>query len=124
MKKIHYIYLNNKRMRILIIISFLCSFSAFSFSQNSVGTPEQIKSFFKTKTLVVFDENPFSEANVQLKNAVDKNWKLTEFEFIDVELAIIPGIEKLVISAPNTVIDSLAVICHFVILVWSCAVTV
>jgi hypothetical protein len=72
-------------MRKSILIGLLCFFSTFSFSQNSVGTPEQLKAFFKTKTLVVYEEDPFAEANIQLKNAVEKNWKLTPFEFVDVE---------------------------------------
>lgn len=83
MTEIPYIYQN--KMKWFFIISIFFASAASSISQNSVGTPEQLKSFFKTKTLIVFDEDPFSESNVQLKTAVEKNWKLTEYEFIDVE---------------------------------------
>ena len=83
MTEIPYIY--QSKMKWIFIIGVFFASAASSVSQNSVGTPEQLKSFFKTKTLIVFDEDPFSESNVQLKTAVEKNWKLTEYEFIDVE---------------------------------------
>ena len=66
------------------LIAFIL-ISSFTIAQNTVGTPEQLKQFLKTKTLVVLDEDPFNEANIQLKTAVQKNWKLTEYEFINVE---------------------------------------
>ena len=67
------------------MLLFLSAVSLISVSQNSVGTPEQLKALLKTKTLVVYEEDPFSESNIQLKSAVEKNWKLTPFEFVDVE---------------------------------------
>ncbi len=67
-----------------LLLFFIFSFS-ISIAQNTVGTPEQLKQFFKTKTLVVLDNDPFSESNIQLKSAVQNNWKLTEFEFINVD---------------------------------------
>ncbi len=72
-------------IRFIIILVLFVVITCISFSQNSVGTPEQLKAFLKSKTLVVYEDDPFSESNVQLKNAVEKNWKLTPYEFINVE---------------------------------------
>ena len=85
MNEIHYIYLSNKVMKYINVIIFLVFIFSDTFAQNTVGTPEQLKQFFKTKTLVVLEEDPFNESNIQLKTAVQKNWKLTEFEIISVD---------------------------------------
>ncbi|MBN2681387.1 MAG: hypothetical protein JXR58_02655, partial [Bacteroidales bacterium] len=61
---------------LLLIISFL------SYSQNEVGTREQIETFFKTTTLVVVDDNPLLEYNMEIKEAIEKSWKITEYKFI------------------------------------------
>ena len=50
------------------------------FSQKAVGTPEQLKAFFKTKTLVVTNDNPFSEYNIEIQDAVKKSVSVTEKE--------------------------------------------
>ena len=52
-------------------------------AQKNVAKPDEIKAFFKTKTLVVLDESPFAEYNMVIKEAVKKSWKLTEFDFIN-----------------------------------------
>ena len=84
MKEIQSIFLYlNMRNVFLIFFSVICC--NWVVSQNSVGTPEQLKAFLSSKTCVVFEEDPFSESNVQLKTAVEKDWKLTPYEFIDVE---------------------------------------
>lgn len=85
MNEIHYIYQCNNVMKYISILAIFVFFYYYSEAQNTVGTPEQLKQFFKTKTMVVLDEDPFNESNIQLKAAVQKNWKLTEFEFINVE---------------------------------------
>lgn len=85
MNEIHYIYQYNNVMKYISIFVLFVFLYSCSIAQNTVGTPEQLKQFFKTKTLVVLDEDPFNESNIQLKAAVQKNWKLTEFEFINVD---------------------------------------
>ncbi len=65
-----------------IALAILFLFSISVFAQKNVATQEQIKTFFKTKTLVVLDQSPFAEYNMEIKQAVTKSWKLTEFDFI------------------------------------------
>ncbi|HNV95119.1 MAG TPA: hypothetical protein PKG63_01495 [Bacteroidales bacterium] len=54
-------------------------------AQLEVPTQELIHAFLKTKTYFVLEDNPFSEANIQLKTAAQKFWKLTPYDFISVE---------------------------------------
>jgi len=65
---------------LLIIISLLISLQIIA--QKSVGSPEELKALMKTKTLVVITDSQLSEYNVEIKEAVKKSWKLTEYEFI------------------------------------------
>lgn len=65
---------------------FLFIFACFELkAQLEVPKQETINAFFKTKTYFVLEDNPFSEANIQLKTAAQKFWKLTPYDFISVE---------------------------------------
>ncbi len=52
------------------------------FSQQTVGTPEQIAHFFRTKTYVVLENNPLLEYNSIIKETIKKHWDLTDYEFV------------------------------------------
>jgi hypothetical protein len=73
--------------QLLIFKSFLALFvilsSGFSaLSQNYVPTRDDVNSFLKTRTMVVLDNNPMSMYNTWIKEAVEQNWTVTEFDFI------------------------------------------
>lgn len=70
-------------MKKLFWIILLLFIGNLSFSQKEVASQDELKQFFKTKTLVVIDNNPLSEYNFEIKDVVKKSWKLTEYEFID-----------------------------------------
>lgn len=69
-------------MKIASILLAFILIASISNAQKNVAKQDEIKAFFKTKTLVVLDESPFSEYNTIIKEAVKKSWKLTEFDFI------------------------------------------
>ena len=69
-------------MKIASILLAFILIASISNAQKNVAKQDGIKAFFKTKTLVVLDESPFSEYNTIIKEAVKKSWKLTEFDFI------------------------------------------
>lgn len=71
-------------MRNIFIFLFFLGSIALK-AQLEVPSQELINLFFKTKTYFVLEDNPFSEANIQLKTAAQKFWKLTPYEFISVE---------------------------------------
>jgi len=66
------------------VVSFLLFFfiGYQGYSQKSLPTANDYKRFYKTKTLVVLEDSPFSDYNDKMKNAIKKNWKLTEYDFI------------------------------------------
>ncbi len=69
-------------MKKTIISIIFCLLWLPVFSQASFPTPDQIETFKKSKTLVVLENNVFSLYNSFIKKAVQKEWKLTPYEFI------------------------------------------
>jgi len=65
---------------IIGILFFLIGYHGYS--QESLPTVNDYKKFYKTKTLIVLEDSPFSDYNSKIKNAIQKNWKLTEYDFI------------------------------------------
>lgn len=45
--------------------------------------PSEVESFYKTKTLVVLENQIFSTYNAFIKSAMKEFWEITEYEFID-----------------------------------------
>lgn len=46
-------------------------------------TEEDLEQFHKTKTYVVLQDNPLSEYNFEITDAVENYWDVTEYEFIE-----------------------------------------
>lgn len=69
-----------RRKGVLVIISLL--FSLGTFAKSPMATEQQVGMFLNSKTCVVL-ENSDMIFNAYIKDAVQKHWKLTEFEFID-----------------------------------------
>ncbi len=45
-------------------------------------TPEDLEHFHRTKTYVVLNDNPMSDYNIEIQDAVKKYWDITEYEFL------------------------------------------
>ena len=45
-------------------------------------TPEDLEQFHRTKTYIVLNDNPLSDYNIEIQDAVKKYWKITEYEFL------------------------------------------
>jgi hypothetical protein len=69
-------------MKKLVVIICLISLSAASFADRYVTRHEDIKTFLGTTTYVVLEENQMSEYNFKIKQAVEKSWTITPYEFI------------------------------------------
>lgn len=67
--------------KVVIFISFIL-LSPFLFSQSVIPDQSQIDAFFKSKTLVVLESGMFSTYNVEIKDAMEKYWNLTPYDFI------------------------------------------
>lgn len=56
-----------------------------TYSQSPFPTPEEIKSFYGTETLVVLENTLFSTYNAFIKSAIKEHWELTPYKFISVD---------------------------------------
>jgi hypothetical protein len=66
-----------------IVISFLIANLAISlFSQGYVPSREDINAFSLTKTLVVLPNNPLLEYNYVIKEVMEQEWEITDYDFI------------------------------------------
>ncbi|MDD3877910.1 MAG: hypothetical protein PHT69_14910 [Bacteroidales bacterium] len=66
-----------------ILLLFLVHFNYMAYTQVQVATPEQFRQFKNTTTCVVNTSKPFSFFNAYLKEAVEADWTITPFKFID-----------------------------------------
>ncbi len=73
--------------QISVYIFFLSFFllSQFSYSQSVLPDKHQIESFFNSKTMVVLESGMFSNFNMEIKDAMEKYWKITPYDFIDAD---------------------------------------
>jgi hypothetical protein len=69
-------------MKKVVLTALLCMFYFLGQSQEQVPTKAEFDSFFRTKTLVVMDQNPMSDFNFKIKEVMKKVWTLTEYDFI------------------------------------------
>jgi hypothetical protein len=54
-------------------------------SQEYVPSRADLEKFFKTKTMVVLDRNPLNTYDGQIREAMENEWTITEFDFISYE---------------------------------------
>ena len=70
-------------MKKLILIFTACIFTGFLSAQVVyVPNKEDLGKLLKTKTYVVLEESPMSDFNFAIKDVMEKNWTLTEIEYI------------------------------------------
>jgi hypothetical protein len=66
-----------------IFVLILCSVVAgIAQSQGYVPTREDINAFFTTKTLVVLEDNPLLEYNLNIRDVMRQEWNITDYDFI------------------------------------------
>lgn len=71
-----------KHISITILFAILLHSISFSQIKLPVGTQSEINKFLKSKTYVVLKNDRMSDYNFVLKEAAEKHWKLTPYEFI------------------------------------------
>jgi len=69
-------------MKRLFVLLFLSLFVSSIFAQLKVANEEEINKFFKTKTIAVLTEDMLSDYDDVIKDAMEKYWTITEFDFI------------------------------------------
>ena len=69
-------------MKKFILLALLLGTAMYALADRNVIRHEDIKTFLKTKTYVVLEDNPMSAYNFKVKEAVEKAWNITPYEFI------------------------------------------
>ncbi len=69
----------------LLIIGLLLSIIRISGQVAPFPDKEEIRQFTESKTCVVLEEDQFSTYNVYIKKAVEAFWRITPYEFIEVD---------------------------------------
>ncbi|MFW5752353.1 MAG: hypothetical protein ACOCW8_03340 [bacterium] len=68
-----------KRLFLLLIAGvFMTGINA----QDYIPTKEDLEKFYKTKTYVVLENNPLLQYNFMIKDVIEREWTLTDYEFI------------------------------------------
>ncbi|NOY37546.1 MAG: hypothetical protein GXO83_08215 [Chlorobi bacterium] len=70
-------------MKKTFLLIYVLLFSVIVSAQAPFPTPGQIEKFMNSKTLVVLEEGMFSTFNALIKKAMEQNWTITPYEFID-----------------------------------------
>jgi len=69
-------------MRCFLIFVFILLVPFGGISQKIFATYDQYRTFLNTKTLIVLEDNPFLEYNFEIQEVIEREWTITEFEFI------------------------------------------
>lgn len=75
----------NKKTYFMKKIAALCLLVASVYgaiAQRNLVRPEDVKTFLASKTYVVLEDNPTSGYNVEIREAVERSWKITPYEFV------------------------------------------
>ncbi len=67
----------------IFLILFLIYFSGLSSAQQVLPTEKQVNTFLHSRTYFVYDNNIFGTYNSAIKDAANKHWKITDFDFIN-----------------------------------------
>lgn len=73
----------NTMKRLLLLATLLTAMAKIASAERYVPTQADVERFYKTKTYVVLQNNPMSEYNMKIKEAVEKSWTITPYEFIN-----------------------------------------
>lgn len=68
--------------KLLFSLALTLSLLNLAAQRSYVPTSQELTTFKNSKTYVVLVSNMMSEYNMQIRNAVEKHWKITPFEFI------------------------------------------
>jgi hypothetical protein len=67
---------------VFLIVCLLISFFELAAQREYLPTPEDLAKFKTTKTYVVLNDNPLSDYNFEIEDAIKKHWTITDYEFL------------------------------------------
>lgn len=68
--------------KLFIILFAIIPVLNLSAQREYLPTVEDLEAFHKTKTYIVLQDNPISDYNFEIRDAVEKYWDITDYEFI------------------------------------------
>jgi len=74
--------MKSSKKTFVALILFLIPVVQVLAQREYLPTPEDLEHFHRTKTYIVLNDNPISEYNFEIEDAVKKYWDITEYEFI------------------------------------------
>ncbi len=67
--------------RVAVILCFILM-GTWVYADRYVANHDDIKKFLKSTTYVVLEDNPMSEYNIKIREAVERSWTITPYEII------------------------------------------
>jgi hypothetical protein len=71
--------------KLIALILLMIPLLSLQAQREYLPTPEDLTRFYTTKTYVVLSNNPLSDYNFEIEDAMNKYWTITEFEFLPYE---------------------------------------
>jgi hypothetical protein len=71
--------------KLIALILLMIPLLSLQAQREYLPTPEDLTRFYATKTYVVLSNNPLSDYNFEIEDAMNKYWTITEFEFLPYE---------------------------------------
>lgn len=72
----------NNMKRIFFLIAFLLPVQILLAQREYLPSEEDLDHFYRTKTYIVLIDNPLSEYNFEIQDAIKRYWTITDYEFI------------------------------------------
>ncbi|MFW5656261.1 MAG: hypothetical protein ACOC0C_01485 [Bacteroidota bacterium] len=90
-------------MKKITLLLLMIVTSLYVSAQSYVPTADDLEHFRSTKTMIVMEENPMLEYNLIIKEVIEAEWKITDYEFVsykdfDEKLRFNPDLSFLVMT--------------------------
>lgn len=69
--------------RFVVVLLAVLSLMRLQAQREYLPTEEDLNRFFKTKTYIVMQDNPLSDYNLEIQDAIKKYWTITDYEFLN-----------------------------------------
>ncbi len=69
-------------MKKIAISTLLICFCLSTFAERNLVRADDVKAFLKSTTYIVLENNPTSEYNFKIREAVEKSWTITPYKFV------------------------------------------
>ncbi len=68
--------------KITVVLAAIVLSGALNAQREYLPTEDDLKLFYTTKTYIVLEDNPISDYNFEIQDAVKKYWNITNYEFL------------------------------------------